>query len=182
MICSLSERVRRKSQRGPTGIRIVTASSLAEKSARLDLETPWTEKHYRPYAAYADSKLAMLMFALVLDAEFRRQGLDAAALSAHPGLTQSNLRIAALKTEKNPWQRFQLTLYEHLSMPVDKGTYPLLYAAVDPEAEGGEYVGVSGIGEIRGYPKVTKGQWRAYDGDLRARLWQMSEVLTGVRF
>jgi hypothetical protein len=122
------------------------------------------------------------MFALSLDEHFKKHGLKAAALSAHPGFTRSNLRTERLKTERDPWQRFQLKFYESLSMSLERGAYPLLYAATDPEAEGGQYIGVSGIGEIRGHPKVTKGQKRAYDNALRARLWKISEGMTGVTF
>jgi NAD(P)-dependent dehydrogenase (short-subunit alcohol dehydrogenase family) len=164
------------------GTRVVTASSTAEKFGRLNLDRPWTEKNYQRYLAYSDSKLAILMFALSLDERFNAQGMDAMALSAHPGFTRSNLRTGRLKTERDPWQRFQLKFYESLSMSLERGAYPLLYAATDPEAQGGEYIGVSGLGEIRGFPKITRAQKRAYDPVLRQRLWSVSEEATGVMF
>ena len=51
-----------------------------------------------------------------------------------------------------------------------------------PELRGGEYIGLSGIGEVRGWPKETRAQRRAYDPALRAALWARSEQLTGVRY
>jgi hypothetical protein len=59
---------------------------------------------------------------------------------------------------------------------------PLLYAATDPAVAGGEYIGASGMGEVQGAPKLSRGQKRAYDPHLRRQLWQKSEQVTGVSF
>jgi NAD(P)-dependent dehydrogenase (short-subunit alcohol dehydrogenase family) len=164
------------------GARVVTTSSGAEKLGRLNLDNPPTEANYGRWAAYGDSKLAILMLGLMLDEKFKREGIEAKGLSAHPGFARTNLRHTRLETETNPWQRFQLRFYEMMSAPAEQGMLPLLYAATAPEVKGGEYIGVSGIGEVRGEPKLSKGQKRAYDPGLRQRLWQKSEQLTNVRF
>jgi len=164
------------------GARVVTTSSGAEKLGRLDLANPPTEEKYNRWLAYGDSKLAILMLGLMLDEKFKAAGLDAKALSAHPGFAKTNLRNTRLETEKNPWQRFQLRFYEMISMPAERGILPLLYAATDPNAKGGMYIGVSGIGEIQGYPRISKAQKRAYDQNLRKRLWEKSEQLTNIKF
>lgn len=164
------------------GARVVTTSSAAEKLGRLDLANPPTEEKYNRWLAYGDSKLAILMLGLMLDEKFKAAGFDAKALSAHPGFAKTNLRNTRLETEKNPWLRFQLRFYELISMPAERGILPLLYAATDPNAKGGTYIGVSGIGEIQGYPRISKGQKRAYDQNLRKRLWEKSEQLTNVKF
>lgn len=67
-------------------------------------------------------------------------------------------------------------------MSAERGVLPLLYAATAPEVRGAEYVGLSGPGEMRGWPKISRGQRRAYDAALRQRLWEKSEELTDVRF
>jgi NAD(P)-dependent dehydrogenase (short-subunit alcohol dehydrogenase family) len=164
------------------GARVVTTSSGAEKLGRLNFARPVTEENYNRWAAYGDSKLAILMLGLMLDEKFKKEGINAKALSAHPGFARTNLRNTRLETERDKWQRFQLRFYEMLSMPAEKGILPLLYAATDPEVEGGEYIGISGIGEVRGEPKLSKGQKRAYDQNLRKKLWETSEQLTNVRF
>jgi NAD(P)-dependent dehydrogenase (short-subunit alcohol dehydrogenase family) len=164
------------------GARVVTTSSGAEKLGRLDLSTPVTAENYGRWRAYGDSKLAVLMLALILDEKFKKEGLDAKALSAHPGFAKTNLRQTRLETEKNPWQRWQLRFYELISMPAERGILPLLYAATDPNAEGGTYIGVSGLGEIQGEPKLSKAQKRAYDQALRKKLWETSEQLTQVKY
>ncbi len=164
------------------GARVVTTSSGAEKLGRLDLTRPVSAENYGRWRAYGDSKLAILMLALILDEKFKQEGLDAQALSAHPGFAKTHLRTTRLETEKDPWQRFQLRFYEMISMSAERGALPLLYAATDPNAEGGTYIGVSGPGEIQGEPKLSKAQKRAYDQNLRKQLWETSEQLTGVRY
>jgi NAD(P)-dependent dehydrogenase (short-subunit alcohol dehydrogenase family) len=164
------------------GARVVTTSSVAEKFGRLNFARPATADTYNRWLAYGDSKLAILMLGLMLDEKFKKEGIDAKGLSAHPGFAKTNLRKTRLESEKNPWQRLQLRFYELLTMPAERGVLPLLYAATDPAVAGGEYIGVSGIGEVQGAPKLSHGQKRAYDRALRRQLWQKSEQVTGVSF
>jgi NAD(P)-dependent dehydrogenase (short-subunit alcohol dehydrogenase family) len=164
------------------GVRIVTTTSLAEKLGRLDLDRPATASRYNRWGAYADSKLAILMLALMLDERFRRDGIDAKGVSAHPGFARTSLRTTRLESETDPWQRLQLRVYEAMSMPAERGVLPLLAAATAPEIAGGEYVGLTGFFEIGGWPRLTRGQRRAYDPGLRQRLWERSEAETRVRF
>jgi NAD(P)-dependent dehydrogenase (short-subunit alcohol dehydrogenase family) len=162
------------------GARVVTTASVAEKLGRLDLTRPVTRSTYNRWRAYGDSKLAMIVFANVLDRKFKQYGVDAMALSAHPGSTKTNLRKTRLETEKNPWQRFQLKFHESIAMRAERGILPLLYAATDPDARGGQYIGLSGFLEARGHPRVSRGQKRAYDAALGEELWRKSEQVTGV--
>lgn len=164
------------------GARVVTVTSLAEKLGRLDLDAPVTAERYNRWRAYGDSKLAILMLALMLDERFKRDALDAKGVAAHPGFARTHLRTTRLETERNWFQRVQLHMYELMSAPADQGVQSLLVAATDPKLRGGEYIGLSGLGEVRGRPKITKAQGRAYDPALRAALWAKSEQLTGVRY
>ena len=64
----------------------------------------------------------------------------------------------------------------------EMGALPALYAATDPAAQGGTFIGPGGVGQLRGYPKpVTPGRL-ALDEVLARRLWDVSTELTGVRF
>jgi NAD(P)-dependent dehydrogenase (short-subunit alcohol dehydrogenase family) len=164
------------------GARVVTVTSLAEKLGRLDLTSPVTADRYNRWRAYGDSKLAILMLAFMLDERFKREHIDAKGVGAHPGFARTHLRTTRLETERNWLQRLQLHMYEVLSAPAEQGVQPLLVAATDPALRGGEYIGLTGLGEIRGRPKITKAQSRAYDPALRAALWDKSEQLTGVRY
>jgi hypothetical protein len=61
-----------------------------------------------------------------------------------------------------------------------EGAYPTLCAATYPNILGASYLGPNGVGEMRGTPKFTHGKALAYDQNLAARLWEVSEELTGV--
>ena len=62
------------------------------------------------------------------------------------------------------------------------GALPTLYAATYPDLEGGSYVGPDGFGELRGYPHISTPNRAARDEGVAARLWTVSEELTGVHF
>jgi hypothetical protein len=62
------------------------------------------------------------------------------------------------------------------------GALPTLYAATEDDVKGGEYYGPSGFLEMNGPPKRVKSNKRSHDESLAARLWDVSEQLTGVEF
>ena len=66
------------------------------------------------------------------------------------------------------------------------GALPTLRAATDPAARGGEYFGPRRYGLRRrfytGYPAVVESGARSRDEADQARLWQVSEQLTGVSY
>ena len=55
-------------------------------------------------------------------------------------------------------------------------------AATEPKAKGGVYYGPDKLSEIRGYPAVAKIPPQALDAKASARLWTVSEALTGLSF
>jgi hypothetical protein len=63
----------------------------------------------------------------------------------------------------------------------DMGALPTLYAAV-VDLPSGTFVGPDGLFEGRGHPHIVTGAGRAYDEEAGARLWAVSEELTGVAF
>ena len=69
-----------------------------------------------------------------------------------------------------------------LAQSDEMGALPILYAATFPGLAGGTYVGPDGPGEQRGYPRPVGSSAAARDQRVAARLWSVSEELTGVRF
>ena len=67
-------------------------------------------------------------------------------------------------------------------MKPPQGALPTLRAATDPGAAGGDYYGPNGFLQMRGYPKRIDMVKRAHDAGDAARLWEISEELTGVRY
>jgi hypothetical protein len=62
------------------------------------------------------------------------------------------------------------------------GAYPTLYAAVAPDVQGNDYYGPGGFQEIAGYPKKVGSTKRANRDDIAAKLWDVSEEMTGVSY
>ena len=60
------------------------------------------------------------------------------------------------------------------------GALPTLRAATDPVGGGGQYFGPDRLLETRGHPIVVRSSSRSQDLALQARLWSLSEELTGV--
>src|SRR4051794_7547962 len=66
--------------------RVVTLSSPAHRIGRIRLDDlNWERRRYRRWAAYAQSKLADLMFAYELDRRLRAAGSTVRSIAAHPG-------------------------------------------------------------------------------------------------
>jgi NAD(P)-dependent dehydrogenase (short-subunit alcohol dehydrogenase family) len=152
--------------------RVVTVSSNAHRRSGIDFDNLNAEKGYSRIGAYAQSKLANLLFTYELERRFEKARIDAIAVAAHPGFSATNLA---------PWpvaRRFMPLL----AQPSAMGALPELYAATAPDVRGGEYYGPGGPNEARGYPIRTRSNALSYDGGAAAKLWQVSEQLTGVHF
>lgn len=163
--------------------RVVTVSSIAHQNARLDFDDlQYERKRYKAGKAYGQSKLANLMFGLELDRRMRRAGTHAASLVVHPGLSMTdfgnNITPAGL-----PLRLLVIVpAFAALGQSADRGAFPTLYAATDPHAEGGRYYGPGGFKQFHGYPVELKAEPQAYDAAAQAKLWAISEQLTGVKY
>jgi NAD(P)-dependent dehydrogenase (short-subunit alcohol dehydrogenase family) len=154
------------------GARVVVLSSTAQNFGKIVLEDlNWEKRSYGAFAAYCQSKLANMMFALELDR--RLGGRDLKVTAAHPGWTATDLqRTAGMARLLNPV----------FAMKPEGGAMPTLRAAVDPAAQGGSYWGPQGLFELSGAPGPAKISKRAHDVKMAAALWDVSEELTTVRF
>jgi NAD(P)-dependent dehydrogenase (short-subunit alcohol dehydrogenase family) len=71
--------------------RILVVSSLANESVTIDFDDlNWKKRAYSLVGAYAQSKLANVLFAKELDERLRRQNRDITAVSIHPGPGNTN--------------------------------------------------------------------------------------------
>jgi hypothetical protein len=68
------------------------------------------------------------------------------------------------------------------AQPAEQGALPLLYAATATDVEGGAYYGPSGFVNMRGSPERRESNKASQDEDDAARLWEVSEGLTGVEY
>ena len=175
--------------RAGTAPRVVTMSSLAAWMGPIDFDNLQAERSYSAWRAYGQSKLADLLFALELDRRGRAAGWGVLAMSAHPGLTQTNLgrngpshgEPSRLKTITQPLTD-RLMRLPFASQQPEQGAGPALFAATSPSAIGGGFYGPAGLLELTGGPAPAKVPRWARDAKVGARLWEVSEELTGVRF
>ena len=161
------------------GARVVTVSSLLHKLGRINFDDLQSERRYGRWAAYNQSKLANLMFALELDRRLKAARLPLISVAAHPGYSATPLWVRA-----TPWyMRTMLRLMNPLvAQSGERGALPTLYAATVPELPGGSCVGPDGPGESRGYPRLVRPSRQAQRREAAAHLWRISEQLTGVTY
>lgn len=164
------------------GSRVVTLSSVAARGGSIDFDDlQASHKAYDSMAAYSQSKLACLMFALELQRRSTAHGWGVASLGAHPGLSSTEL----LDNAPGAGRRVPLVyriVRAVMMQPPSQGALPTLYAATDPGAKPGGYYGPNGMAETRGHPGEARLPPAALDDAAAARLWTVSEDLTGVRF
>jgi NAD(P)-dependent dehydrogenase (short-subunit alcohol dehydrogenase family) len=164
---------------GRADARVVTLSSSAHKFGRIHFDDLQSERRYMRWTAYGQSKLANLMFALELDRRLRAAGSTVKSLAAHPGYAATNLQTAAPPLLDRLVMRATNLL---VAQSAEMGALPTIYAATSPDAQSGCYYGPDGPGEFRGRPHLSAPSRAALDADVAARLWQVSEQLTGVSF
>jgi NAD(P)-dependent dehydrogenase (short-subunit alcohol dehydrogenase family) len=154
--------------------RFVVVSSGVHHSGVIDFaDLNWETRRYRAFAAYSQSKLANLMFALELNRRVGAVTDRVRVTAAHPGWTATDLqRTAGVARFFNPL----------FAMKPAQGALPTLRAATDPNASSGTYWGPGGIVELSGWPEIARVSKRAQDASMAARLWEVSEKLTGVPF
>ena len=117
--------------------------------------------------------------AIVAEGRLRSAGRDIKSLLAHPGYSATNLQSSGPTGLLNVFMRMGNPI---LAQPADRGALNQLYAATEPTAHSGQFIGPDGPFEGRGYPKVVQPIDSAKDPELARRLWTVSEELTGVDF
>jgi NAD(P)-dependent dehydrogenase (short-subunit alcohol dehydrogenase family) len=148
--------------------RVVNVSSVAHAGREIDFENLQGEKRYNRIEAYGRSKLANLLFTYELAR--RLKGTRVTANALHPGIVATNLGA------DRGWLRARVrNLLERGMLTPEQGARTSIYLATSPEVEG-----VSGryFQECR----EVRSSDASYDEAAAARLWRISEDLTGVRW
>jgi NAD(P)-dependent dehydrogenase (short-subunit alcohol dehydrogenase family) len=162
------------------GSRVVTVSSSASKQGKIEFDNLQSQRVYKPmFQAYAQSKLADLIFSLELQRRLTAVGSPILSTAAHPGYAVTNLQADHVPLGLTILMAVMKPL---LSQDAARGALPTLYAAVAPEAVAGGYYGPDGFAELTGYPRAVPIPKSALDGSVAKRLWLESERLTGVKF
>ena len=155
------------------GSRVVVVSSSMHKFGAIDRDDLlWEKTPYKPWRAYARSKLANLLFLRELDRRLAAHSPSGTiAVGAHPGVTPTKPR------EKTTF--LGRALMAVVGQPLEMGVRPQIHAAT-ADVPRGTYWGPARLGELKGPPGPATPSRRARnDADARW-LWERSAELTGV--
>lgn len=158
--------------------RVVTVSSFLASRGIINFDDLNSEKYYSASKSYSQSKLANLIFALELQKRLEKQGKNISSLAAHPGYSSTNL------FSKDNVGLFSLIMEissKIFAQSASQGAFPILRAALDENAKGGEFYGPAFL-NIRGRPVKVPVFKNALDPNIAERLWKISEELTKVHY
>ncbi len=166
-----------------SGSRIVTVSSIAHRRGVIDFADLNAENGYHAMSAYAQSKLANLLFTYELNRRLAASGAETIAVAAHPGGARTGLTRHSPLLFRFVVHRRTKWLFSWLIQDAEPAALPILRAATDPDVRGGEYFGPNGWREFTGrHPVRVESTPLSHDRELQRRLWAESERLTGVRY
>ena len=165
------------------GSRVVNVSSTMHKTGRMRFDDLHGERSYGKWTAYGQSKLANLLFSYELARRLAAKRADAISVASHPGYAATNLQFAGPRMQGSSLLEAGAGLMNRLfSQSAEMGALPSLYAATAPGVAGGEYYGPGGFAEMWGPPRKVGSSARSHDASDAARLWDLSEEATGIRF
>lgn len=161
------------------GARVVTLSSTAQHAGKpVDPADPHRRENYDAWRMYGQTKLAMRHFAVGLQEQFDRAGVDAKALAAQPGLTNSDLQTTThAQGGGGRLGVISVKLVQLTGMSTDRGALSQLRAATDPDAPGGGFYGP--LFATNG-PPVRKPLVRPGSDAAIRDLWEVAERETGI--
>jgi NAD(P)-dependent dehydrogenase (short-subunit alcohol dehydrogenase family) len=157
--------------------RVVTISSQAHRTGRINFGDLQSERHYQRWIAYGQSKLANLLFMMELQRRLDAAGSPLRSVAAHPGYSATNLQFHTQSIQDQLMGVANKLIAQSAAM----GALPTLYAAT-ADVPGAAYIGPDGLFEQRGHPKLVDMSGAAKNADNARRLWELSEELTGVSF
>lgn len=156
--------------------RVVQVTALVARWAKLDTSELQSAKSYNPMTAYANSKLANILFAVELNKRQPELGLSAVAVdpgTANTALQRHTSGLTRWLGEK---------VIKIIGYPLDRVADPVVFGAVFPAPNDHTYVKPSRLIQKSGPPAYVEVPKLALDADLRTRLWNTSEELTAVHY
>jgi protochlorophyllide reductase len=157
--------------------RIVTLSSYANLTGWINFNDLQSEKRYIGWLAYCQSKLANILFARELQHKLTAAHASTISVAVHPGHAVTNLQ-----THPANWLDAVMLRSANASMgqSAEMGATYQLYGATAPEVQAGKFYGPKYL--LRGKVVEVGYTARAKNDADAARLWQISEQLTGVHY
>ncbi|XP_069493128.1 polyprenol dehydrogenase isoform X3 [Ambystoma mexicanum] len=149
--------------------RIVTMASAVHYAGELHLDDLQSSCYYSPHGAYAQSKLALVLFTYHLHHHLTEEGSHVTANAVDPGVVNTELyKNTSWPVRLVKW----MTSWLFMRTP-EEGAATTIYAAGAPELEG-----IGGCYLYNG--AKTQSSDLSYDEELQRRLWTASCKMTGV--
>ena len=158
--------------------RVVVVGSNAHKSGAIDCDDPhFRRRRWSPAAAYAQSKLADLLWGLALDRRLRDGRATAGAPGVdvqvtHPGWAATNISNA---TGNAVLDRVITGVCSVFAQPASQAALTTMFAATRPLPPC-SYVGPDAMGHLRGMPTLIGRSEQASDPALAERYWDLAEA------
>lgn len=161
--------------------RIVSVGSMGYdmgiKTIKFD-DLNW-DKEYTPNNAYSQSKLAQIMSMYELQDKLKKTGkTDVKVYACHPGSSRTNL----INSSGSFMMKFIFNLMKlsPLTQSAEKGAYPQLMCATEPNLDQKGFYGPTGRSYWVGPVGAHKIEAHAKDKAIAKKLWILSEKETGV--
>lgn len=142
----------------------------------LDLRSGWNAQR-----AYAQSKLADMLWGLELDRRYREAGSSVSVTLTHPGWVRSNLSSVGDGLLAKVGHTVVSTVGRVFANDIDAGAAPTLYALTEP-LPSGSFVGVEGRLGLKGAPALSGRTAEASNHELAAALWDIAERRTSTHW
>ncbi|MBF6440074.1 oxidoreductase [Nocardia cyriacigeorgica] len=160
--------------------RVVSLASIAHKQTpKLWIDDlNYENRRYQRNLAYAQSKLANLMFARELQHRLEAAGSTKRSYAVHPGVSATDL-FARTET---PLDRISKPFIRLIGHAPAKAAHSTLFAATDPDADPNTYWGPTRLFQSQGPVEPSPSTKLSKNRDLQRRLWEESERLTGIHY
>ena len=137
------------------------------------------DKNYNPNAVYSQSKLAQMMTVYELQDRLKKAGkTNVKAYACHPGASSTSLiKTSGSLLTRLMWQIMKLT---PMVQSAEKGAYPEIMCATEPDLEQEAFYGPTGKNYWTGPVGECKLEPHAKDKAVMERLWELSEKETGI--
>lgn len=166
--------------------RVVSQVSVAAARGTVNWDDPNWERGYDGMRAYRQSKIAFGLFGLELERRSRAGGWGITSTLSHPGVAPTSLLAARPELGRAQATRGRRLIQWMSDRGILVGTVasaglPALLAATTPDA-GGKLYGPSGPGHTGGAPAEQPLYPPLRSAEDAARVWELSQRLTGVTF
>ena len=158
--------------------RVVTVTSGVQYFGKILWDDLQGEKHYDRWSAYAQSKLANVMFGLELNSKLKQNNSNTSSLLAHPGFARTNLQQKSVEANHSLQEKLAYQFMDPLFQSAKMGALPQIAAATLPSAKGGEQYAPKF--NFRGYPKLCRNASEALKEESRKKLWDISAEMIKV--